>query len=148
LKKVTEKTDDQRKMQVMLLQIQSYQSSLQDISRRLALLERTLIDFSDAIAAVGELPKSKESDALIPIGAGVFARAKLQDMSKLIVSVGSSVYLEKTSAEAKAYMEKQKEELQKNETLLREQATRINRELQRVNREAEDLYLKLQGQKP
>lgn len=145
---MAEKIDEQRKMQALLLQVKSYQDSLQDISRRLALLERTLLDFSEAIAAVGELPMSKESDALIPIGAGVFAKAKLQDMKKLVVSVGSGVYLEKTPAEAKAYLEKQRGELQKNETLLREHAARVNKELQRVNKEAENLYLKLQGQSP
>ena len=140
-----EPTDDSQKLQLLLLKIQSYQNSLQDLTKQLVLVERSISEINDTIAAVVEIPKTKEEESLIPIGSGVFVKADLLEKNKFLVSVGANIFLDKTAAEAKTYLEKQKGELQKNQEFLVTQIKKIQAELAKSNNEAEELYAKLQG---
>jgi len=139
-----EPTDDSQKLQLLLLKIQSHQNSLQGMTKQLALVEKSVSEIMDTIAAVGEIPKTKEQESLIPIGSGVFVKANLLEKNKFLVSVGANIFLDKTAPETKTYLENQKTELQKNLELLSAQIRKIQTELARNNKEAEELYAKLQ----
>ncbi len=137
--------NDQRKLQSLLIQIQSYQSTLQAVSRQTALIERSLEDVYMTLQALEELPKTKESESLVPIGAGVYVKADITDKKKALVSVGDGVFIDKTMAEAKAYLKERQAEMEKNEKLLRERGQKISEELNAANQSAEELYAKLQS---
>jgi len=139
--------NEQRKLQSLLMQVQSYQNTLQEIARQTAITERALMEIIATISALGELPKTKESESLIPIGAGVYTKAEITDKKSVIVSISGGICLEKTTAEAKAYLEKRKKELEQSDNQLRGQAQKISAELDAANKAAEDLYVKLQGKK-
>lgn len=137
--------DDQKRLQTLMLQIRSYQSALQEIARQNALAESSIMELMGTIHALKELPKSKEEEALIPIGARVYTKAKLLDKKRVVVFVGGDIHVEKTAPEAVKYLEKKKDELAANDSKLKEQAQRLNAELEQANQAAEELYLKLQG---
>jgi len=138
--------NNQKKLQALMYQIKSYQATLEDIARQAALTERALGEISAAIEAVGNMPKAKEAEALIPLGAGVFTKAKLTGKDELIVSAGSGMFLSKTAAEAKTYLESKKKMIETNSGKLNEEAQKISCELDKANAAAEELYAKLQGQ--
>lgn len=139
-------TNDQRKLQALLTQVQSYQAALQDIVRQVALAERALEDMAATIEAIEELPKSKESEAMVPIGAGVFAKANLLDKKNVVIAVGAGVYIKKTHVEAKAYLMDKKAKLEEMLKSMKGQAERMGKELEVTSKAAEELYVKLQGQ--
>ncbi len=136
--------DEQRKLQSLLAQIKEYQSTLQDLSRQAALNERALKEVIATISALDVLPKTKSSESLIPIGAGVYTRAEIKDKKNFIVSVGNGICMEKPAADAKSFLEERKAKLEKDGKNLREQAQKIGKELERANQSAEELYSKLQ----
>ena len=137
--------DDQKKLQSLLVQIRSYQATLQEMARQTALAERAIDEIAATIEAIEQLPKTKESEALIPLGSGVFAKAELLDKKNFIVTAGAGVHLEKTVAETKKFLEERKARLEANDKMLREQAERLSIELENANQIAEELYAKLQG---
>jgi len=139
------KEEDQRKLQSLLLQIKSYQSALQDISRQSAFTERAMVEIMSTLKAIEELPKSKESEALIPIGAGIYVKADILDKKNLIVSISSEITAEKTAAETKTFLEDKKTRLEANDQMLKDQAKKIAAELEAANSAAEELYVKVQG---
>jgi prefoldin alpha subunit len=137
--------NDQRKLQSLILQSRSYQAALEDSNRQAALVERALDEISAAIDAVKNLPAS-DSDALVPLGAGVFTRAKLAGKGELIVSVGSDIFVSKSAAETVAFLEDKMKRLEANSATLRAQMQKLSDELNKANAAAEELYAKLQGQ--
>ncbi len=139
--------NEQRKLQSLLLQIRSYQDALQEIERQIAVTERALMEIIATISALTELPKTKQSESFIPVGGGIYVKSEIKDKKNVIVSIGGGVCLEKTTTEAKAYLEKRKKELEATDEKLREQAQKISAELESANKAAEDLYIKLQGEK-
>jgi prefoldin alpha subunit len=137
--------DEQRKLQSLLMQIRSYQATLQEIYRQAALTEQAVRELTDTILAIDELPKTKEKEALIPIGAGVYAKAELLDKGNFIVAGGAGVHTSKTAAETKKFLEDRKDQIQADDSKLREQAQKITQELEAANKSAEELYAKLQA---
>ena len=137
--------NDQQRLQELMMAVRSYQAALQDGSKKLNLIDRSLAEINETIVAVEELPKNEGGDALVPIGAGVFVKANLKDVNKLIVSSGAGIHIEKTGMEAAAYLKRQVEKLEKNRTTLEAQVARMDGELSRANQEAEELYMKMQG---
>ncbi len=136
--------NDQRKLQELLMQIQTYQKALQDYARQGSLTERAIIELMATIQAIEELPKSKETEALIPIGPSVFIKANLLDKDNVIFGVGAGAHVTKTAAEAKKYLEERKSKLEEADKMLREEAGRLSQELELANQSAEELYSNLQ----
>jgi prefoldin alpha subunit len=137
--------NEQRKLQTLLLQARSYQAALEDITRQTVLAEQALAEMSAAISALENLPKSKETEAMIPLGAGVFTKAHLAAKDEIIVSTGAGIFLQKTAAEAKAFLEERKKRIEANNARLKEDGQRISIELDKASKAAEDLYAKLGG---
>jgi len=135
--------NDQKKLQSLMLQIRSYQTGLQEISRQAALTEQAIAELNAAISAVEDLP-AKGTEAFIPLGAGVYVKGELTDTKNLMVAVSSGVTTMKTSVESKAYLEKKKKQLEDNDKMLRQQADKMNAELEQANQAAEELYAKVQ----
>jgi prefoldin alpha subunit len=136
--------NDQRKLQELLMQIQTYQKALQDYARQGSLTERAIIELMSTIQAIEELPKSKETEALIPIGPSIFIKANLLDKENVIFGVGAGAHITKTAAEAKKYLEERKSKLEEADKMLREEAGRLSQELELANQSAEELYSNLQ----
>lgn len=130
----------QQKLQALMMQIQSYQGMLQDISRQVALTEQAIGEMMATIDALSAIPKEKGTEALIPIGSGVYAKGQVKDKEKVILTLGASVHVEKTFSEAKAFLEGKKKILESNDIKLREQAAAINKELELMSAEAEQMY--------
>jgi prefoldin alpha subunit len=137
--------NDQMKLQQLLLQIRSYQAALQDLSKQSAFAEQAIAEVSATLDALEELPKSKEKEAFIPIGAGVFTKAEITDKDSFIVTAGKGIHLEKNAKDAVAFLTERKEKLVENEKFLKDEADKINAELDSANSSAEELYAKLQS---
>jgi prefoldin alpha subunit len=140
---MAENENGQRKLQSLLLQARSYQAALEDMTRQTVLAERALVEISAAIEAIENLPRSKETEAMIQLGAGVFTKARLAAKDEMIVAAGSGVFIQKTGAETKAHLEDRKKRIEANTVKLREDAERINAELEKATMAAEELYAKL-----
>ena len=136
--------EDQRKLQGLMMQIRSYQSTLQEIARQNAMTERALAELETTINALEDLPKSKESEALIPLGAGVFVKAELTDKKNVVVAVGSAINVTKTAKDTVTYLQERKERIEADDKKLRSEAERFSKELEAANKAAEELYAKVQ----
>jgi len=135
---------DQRKLQALVMQAQSYQGALQDIARQNALLERASMEIQATLEALEELPKSKGTDSLVPIGGGVYTKAQITDKKTVVVAIGAGIYAEKGIAEAKTFLTVRKSKIESDLKLLANQSQRISAELEKANQAAEELYMTLQ----
>jgi prefoldin alpha subunit len=83
------------------------QQQLSQLTHQLEELQNVLVGIESVCGAdVGE-------EILVPLGAGVFAKANLQDSSKILMNVGSQVVVEKTVKGAAELVAEQVEELKK-----------------------------------
>ena len=56
---------------------------------------------------------SENSDLLIPLGAGIYAKAKLSDAKEFLINVGSNIIVKKSVEEVKEMIDKEISEIDK-----------------------------------
>jgi len=84
----------------------------EDLRKRMELLNATLNEIAAAKRSLEELQKLSEGGEIwVPLGAGVFVRAKLADKSRVIVAVGANIMVEKTLEEAQRSLESKEQEV-------------------------------------
>lgn len=128
-------------MRVLEQRADQLQSSLNMINAMIA-------DLNLANVTLKSLEKEKpDAELLVPIGGNSYVKAKLDNVDKVIVSIGAGVSLEKPLPETKEILKKRQEELEKSRLALQSQFTqtvdKINEDRNTVN----SLVAEMRGEK-
>lgn len=85
---------------------------LEDVRRRVELLNTTLAELAAAKSALEEIGSLSEGEELlVPVGAGVFVRARLASKDKVLVTLGANVMVEKTLEDTRKYLEEREQKV-------------------------------------
>ncbi len=77
------------------VEIQLLEATLNTIKSRLSVTEATLNESQMALETLKALESAKEGDSiLVPIGAGSYIFAKIENINKVIIAVGANVCVE------------------------------------------------------
>ena len=95
--------------------IEYYKQQLESIDLQLQYLQSTLAEYQRAKITVEQLQTVDEkSEILIPIGAGTFLNASLNNASNVLIGVGAGVVVQKTVEEALGKLEERMKRVQEN----------------------------------
>jgi len=128
-----------------LVQQRVYEGSARTLQARLEIINAAMNEFALASSTLEGIKSQKsDADALIPVGGGSFVRAKLADISKIVVGVGAGVAIEKPIDLSITEIKDRIAGLDKARTTLQEQ---LNQTLIRLeeNREKLNEIVKKQG---
>lgn len=128
-----------------LVQQRVYEGSARTLQARLDIINAAMNEFALASSTLeGIKSQRSDADALIPVGGGSFVRAKLADISKIVVGVGAGVAIEKPIDLSITEIKDRIAGLDKARTTLQEQ---LNQTLIRLeeNREKLNEIVKKQG---
>lgn len=128
-----------------LVQQRVYEGSARTLQARLDIINAAMNEFALASSTLEGIKSQKsDADALIPVGGGSFVRAKLADISKIVVGVGAGVAIEKPIGLSITEIKDRIADLDKARTTLQEQ---LNQTLIRLeeNREKLNEIVKKQG---
>ncbi|MCJ7456576.1 prefoldin subunit alpha [Candidatus Bathyarchaeota archaeon] len=128
-----------------LVQQRVYEGSARTLQARLDIINAAMNEFALASSTLEGIKSQKsDADALIPVGGGSFVRAKLADISKIVVGVGAGVAIEKPIDLSITEIKDRIAGLDKARTTLQEQ---LNQTLIRLeeNREKLNEIVKKQG---
>lgn len=128
-----------------LVQQRVYEGSARTLQVRLDIINAAMNEFALASSTLEGIKNQKsDADALIPVGGGSFVRAKLADISKIVVGVGAGVAIEKPIDLSITEIKDRIADLDKARTTLQEQ---LNQTLIRLeeNREKLNEIVKKQG---
>jgi prefoldin alpha subunit len=85
---------------------------LEDVRRRVDILNTTLAEISAAKSALEEVSSLSEGEELlVPVGAGVFVRAKLAGKDKVLVTLGANIMVEKALEDTRKYLEEREQKV-------------------------------------
>lgn len=94
-----------------------------------------------AFTALEHLEKAKAGDeTLVPLGAGAFLRARIDDPTKALASLGTNIHAELPVADARARMTARSESLDNANGQLVKEINRVADELARINALLEQAY--------
>ena len=85
---------------------------LEDVRRRVDILNTTLAELSAAKSALEEVSSLSEGEELlVPLGAGIFVRAKLAGKDKVLVTLGANIMVEKALEDTRKYLEEREQKV-------------------------------------
>lgn len=93
-------------------QLEEFAGQIHAFEERLQQVEQHLSELAAVAESVRELSSVGEGELLVPLGAGVFSPANLQQERKLFMNVGAGVVVEKDASEAVALIRAQMDQLE------------------------------------
>ncbi|MEK6817386.1 MAG: prefoldin subunit alpha [Nanoarchaeota archaeon] len=121
--------------QELTFKFQMLEQQIMAIQQQLQSVEQTLIDMASLNLGLDEIKTNKE--ILAPVGAGIFAKAKLIS-EELIVGIGEKNYIKKSISETKKLIQEQIGKLEKAKE-------ELNNELDKINEEITKTMIEYQG---
>lgn len=101
-------------IQEKYLQLQMLDKQIKEMHRQLQLFKKQGQEITGTVNSLDEFKKTKrETPILVPISSGIFAKAKLEKSSELLMNVGSDVVVSKNVDDAKELLSKQVEKIKK-----------------------------------
>jgi prefoldin alpha subunit len=98
--------------QALLQQMQSLESYLNDLLQREDTVMRLLQEATNAVESIKALTGNAEYETLVPVGLGVYVKAKINPDQKMIVNIGAGASVEQNKESAINYMESRIKELE------------------------------------
>ena len=131
--------ENERKAQKLYVQLQMMQENAKNLYKQLQLVEGQFIELMTTSQSLDDFKKAKlNSEILVPLNSGIFAKAELKDNSSLIVNIGANVGVKKSVDSTKKLIERQMEEIKKIQKQM------VN-DLEKMTNHAAQLEMKLQG---
>ncbi|MCS7105502.1 MAG: prefoldin subunit alpha [Thermofilaceae archaeon] len=85
---------------------------LDEVRKRIDLLNATLTEISASKSALDEVQVLNEGEELmVPLGAGVYARAKLASKNSMLVSIGAGLLVERNLDETRRTLENKEQRI-------------------------------------
>jgi len=113
---------EEEELRGSLVQLRIYEGSARTLQARLDILNAAMGEFVMASSTLEGIKTQKASaDTLIPVGGGSFVRAKLDDVSKIVMGVGAGVAVEKPIEESISEIKSRIADMEKARTALQEQ---------------------------
>ena len=129
----------------LLVEIRILEGTFNELSARQNLLERALLEGRAALDAIQGLSESPSDEVLTQIGGGAMLRSPPPRTDKVLVSIASTVVLEKPKAEAVAFLEARTRDVEKTIVSLISQRNEIAERLN-SDRSILNSYVSRQGQ--
>jgi prefoldin alpha subunit len=110
--KKTQKRNPEAKLQEKVMTYRMLQSHMQEIRKEAELVERKYIEVEASRQFLEDLKKGKtDTEVLLPVGAGIFAKGKLTDKN-LLIDIGAGVLSGKSVDKVTVIVEEQKTEIE------------------------------------
>ncbi len=137
--------EERKKLEAMVNELNMYQGQADVLNQQMETVKSTIADLNIASETLETIKDKKDTETLVPIGAGSFIITEIKNTDEVIVGLGAGVAVKRTIDNAKESIKDQKTDL---EALLNKMMTDLNKLTEIIVRktpEAEALIQKLEG---
>ncbi len=93
--------EDRRRLEELANELNLYQAQADALNQQMETVRATLTDLSIAEDTLDAIKDNKNSETLVPIGAGSFIITEIKNVDEVIVGLGSGVAARKKIPDAK-----------------------------------------------
>ncbi|MFX1518883.1 MAG: prefoldin subunit alpha [Promethearchaeota archaeon] len=139
--------ENQQRLEQLIFELNQYQANAEVLRANLEAVEAQINQITITGVTLDGLSKSKEDqEILIPIGSNSFVFAKLQDVQKVIIGVGSDVAIESNIENAQERLGNRMRELREVSTTLQNQLRGSIQKVEELRAQVQEIYNKTQQQ--
>jgi prefoldin alpha subunit len=128
----------------MLIELRLLEGTAEELQARLNIVDSAIADSQTAgLTLDGLTNKEKDTQLLVPIGAGSYIKAGTVEQDKVIVGIGAGISIEKTIDEAKNNVASQLAELEKVRLSLQQQFVQVAQRIDETRSKINELSRKI-----
>jgi prefoldin alpha subunit len=137
--------EDRERLETIVNELNLYQGQADLLNQQLEAVRANIADISLAEETLAAIKDQKNTETLVPIGAGSFLITEIKNTDEVIVGLGAGVAAKKKIEDARESIKKQKEDLEAVITKISEELQKITEIIVHKTPEAEALIQKLEG---
>ena len=102
---------EKEQFQRAIFDMQVMEGKLKQLDQQMSMLEQSLMEIERLGESLDDFKKAEKTDkseAILPLGGGMFVKGSLAKTENVLVSIGAGVIVEKDVGEAKKMVEKRK----------------------------------------
>ncbi|MDO8481424.1 MAG: prefoldin subunit alpha [Nanoarchaeota archaeon] len=126
--------------QKKMLEYQLLDHNIKQLKEQLEMADTQLVDAMGTLQSLDEFSKLEGGEeVLVPFNNGIFAKATLHRPEKLLLNVGAGVVVDRSVADARALVAKQKDELQEFRVALAQNIDKLVSRAAELEKELSDV---------
>jgi prefoldin alpha subunit len=134
-------TEDQTKLEQMVLELNRYQAQADVLNANIEAVETQINQMTISGVTLDGLLKSNEGqDILVPIGSNSFVFAKLQDVRKIIIGIGADIAIESSIEKAQEIFGQRLRELRDISVTLQNQLRSSLQQVEALRSQIQEIY--------
>ncbi|MDR2829776.1 MAG: prefoldin subunit alpha [Methanobrevibacter sp.] len=136
--------NQQNELENIMNQINLYKNQGEVIQQQIDTIQVSLNEIEILEVTLEDVQGKNSLNTLVPVGAGSFMEAEINNTDEIIVSVGAGVTIKKNIDDAKKTIAKQKNGLQQNLDKMLFNIEKVNQVISQLSSKAEELMTKTQ----
>jgi len=137
---------DREELSKIAYEMQVYREEVQLIQQQMGNLQLNYVSTESAVRTLENIGKlNKQEDVLLPIGAGAYIKAKIQDNEVALIDVGVGVIVEKPIPDAVQLLKSKMKEMDSLREKLQKNLEDISKKMKGLEESANKLVEKLKG---
>lgn len=129
--------DRKKELEQKYFLYQFLKEQLDNLSKQAEVMQAAILETHATISALGEIGSG--GNALIPLGAGVFAQGKISESDEIMIAIGSDVVFKENRDRAKKILGQRMEDMEASYTKLLKDIGSITAQIQGILPEIENL---------
>ncbi|MFB0560706.1 MAG: prefoldin subunit alpha [Candidatus Lokiarchaeia archaeon] len=139
-------SEDERNLERIIAQLNAYEQQAQILQRRIELINASLQEIALSSESLDELKNiGDDNEVLMPLGSGIYVKAKIIEKEKAIFSLGAEIAAEKDITSAQLSLDQRSMALQNALQSTGQQLQQIVNTMNELNRTAQTLARKIRG---
>lgn len=137
--------EDQQKLEEMVNELNMYKSQAEMLQQQVEAIQSSIAEVEILESTLEDIKDKDSLETLVPVGAGSFMNAKIDNTDDVIMSVGAGVAITKSIPDAKEEIASQKKELNESLDKMLENLQKISQIVAQLSPQAEELMMKVQN---
>lgn len=134
----------EKELQEKILSYRLLEARVDGVVKQRDFIISKIMELQSTLNSIDEINKS-DGEVLFSVGGEAYKTGKVVDNDRIVVEIGASIALEKSTKEGKAILEKRKAELESSVNQLQQELARISEVMNRLGPEIQNLINKNQN---
>ncbi|MEM2143886.1 MAG: prefoldin subunit alpha [Candidatus Jordarchaeaceae archaeon] len=137
-------SEDRRNLERILVELNAYEQQAQILQRRMELINASLQEIALTSESLDELKNiDEENEVLMPLGSGIYVKARIIERKKVIYSIGADIVVDKDITGAQLSLDQRSMALQNALQATGQQLQQMANKINELNRAAQALADKI-----
>ena len=133
----------EQKLQEKYILFQLLNQNMESLKQQQQMVQHQMLETKSTMTSIDDLFNTKEgTDVFIPVGSGCFGKGTVVDKNKILVNIGSGLFMNKKTGDSKTLLEKRMKDIEKASEELNLHIERVTKQLNEMGAEIQQLTQK------